>query len=94
MSGKRDKQRSIAPDDYAAALHFEAKSNRAPAVSMVGQRLLAREMLNLARRYGIRVQTDHRLAKSLAVLEPDQEIPPELYDEVAQLLVDLRLAAR
>jgi type III secretion system FlhB-like substrate exporter len=48
-------------------------------------------MLRVARRYGVKIHKDSSLAAALSVLEVDEEVPSDLYGEMAQLLVDYDL---
>jgi flagellar biosynthesis protein len=65
-----------APGDKAAA----------PTVVAKGKGVLAESILEKAREHGIPVQEDKSLVEVLSKLDIDQEIPPELYQLVAEVL--------
>ena len=47
---------------------------------------MAEAILNKAREHGVPVQEDSSLVEVLSKLDIDQEIPPELYQLVAEVL--------
>lgn len=59
-----------------------------PRVGARGERLVAREMLSLARRYGIPVCDNPMLAEQLGKCSPHEDIPGELYEELAYVICD------
>jgi flagellar biosynthesis protein len=69
----------------AVALGYEPGS-RAPEVLARGAGLLAERIVELARAAGVPVRQDADLAEVLAGLEIGAEIPPELYEAVAEVL--------
>ena len=70
----------------AVALSYEPGRMRAPVVSAKGEREAASELRRLARRFGVPILTDKNLIASLSALSTSEEIPLELYDEVAGIL--------
>lgn len=59
----------------------------APKVLAKGSGLVAQNILETAAKSNIPVYEDPKLAKLLAQLDIGDNIPPELYDIVAQILV-------
>ncbi len=76
------------PDAFkrAVALRYDAKSEAAPRIVAKGQRLLAEKIIALAQQHNIPVHPDPDLSAVLAQLEVGVEIPPELYQAVAEIL--------
>ena len=75
------------PIHYAVALRYESAKMRAPRVVAKGARLMARRIVETAVRHGIPVVENPPLARSLYRLAAiGQEIPPELYRLVAEIL--------
>lgn len=70
----------------AVALKYEPERSTAPVVVAKGQGLLAEEILQKARDAGVPVQEDASLVEVLSKLDLEQEIPPELYRLVAEIL--------
>jgi flagellar biosynthesis protein len=61
----------------------------APFIAAAGQGVLADDIVALAERHGIPVEHDPLLASILAGVRVGQEIPPALYQAIAELLVFL-----
>jgi flagellar biosynthesis protein len=73
------------PRRLAAALSYPGHG--APKVVAAGKGLTADRILELAREAGVPVREDGALAAALAELELGTEIPPLLYQAVAEALV-------
>ncbi|HEY6759741.1 MAG TPA: EscU/YscU/HrcU family type III secretion system export apparatus switch protein [Baekduia sp.] len=71
----------------AAALKYEKGAAGAPKVVAAGAGLIAERIVEIAREQGLAVREDPALAEALARLELEQEIPPELFAAVAEVLV-------
>ena len=69
----------------AAALRYPGHG--APKVVAAGKGLVAERILELAREAGVPTREDSALAQALAELELGSEIPPLLYQAVAEALV-------
>lgn len=80
-----DKDRVI-PPRKAVALKYEPGERGAPVVVAKGQGHLADRILEKAKDGGVPVQEDASLVEVLSKLDVDQEIPPELYALVAEIL--------
>jgi flagellar biosynthesis protein len=70
----------------AVALKYEPEQGSAPTVIAKGQGVIADEILRRAQENGIPVQEDPSLVEVLSKLDLNQEIPPELYKLVAEVL--------
>lgn len=70
----------------AVALKYIPGRDQAPRVTAKGQGLLAKKIIELARQHGIPIQEDPALVQVLAQLDFYQEIPPEAYLIVAEIL--------
>lgn len=71
----------------AAALKYDMENNRAPIVTAAGKGLVAERMVEEAGKHGVPVVKDETLAGALNKLGVGDEIPRELYEIVAQILV-------
>ncbi len=70
----------------AVALRYDTETEAAPRIVAKGQRLLAEKIIALAQQHNIPVHPDPDLSAVLAQLEVGVEIPPELYQAVAEIL--------
>ncbi len=70
----------------AVALRYDRAQDEAPKVIAKGQGRVAENIIELAKEHGIPIKDDPDLVEVLASLEIDQEIPPEIYVAVAELL--------
>jgi flagellar biosynthesis protein len=77
-SGKKRKR--------AVALAYDAPKDRAPRVSAKGSGLIAEKILQLANKHGIPIHEDPELVELLSNLDVEEEIPPELYVAIAEIL--------
>lgn len=69
----------------AAALRYQ-RGDRAPRVVASGAGVIAERIVAAAREAGVPVAEDPGLARALAALELDREIPEALYTAVAEAL--------
>jgi flagellar biosynthesis protein len=69
----------------AIALAYDG--GRAPTVTATGAGLVADRIVEIAREAGVPIHRDEALAEALAALEIGAEIPPALYQAVAEALV-------
>ncbi len=75
------------PTHFAVALQYDRDRMRAPQVVAKGAALVAQRIREAARAAGVPIVENPPLARSLFRLaELDQEIPPELYLAVAEVL--------
>ncbi len=70
----------------AVALQYDKKKAQAPIVTAKGQGKVAEKIIELAREYGVPVKNDPDLIEVLSSLDIDEQIPPEIYVAVAELL--------
>ena len=73
----------------AAALAYRPDRDRAPRVTASGRGRVAERIVEIARESGIPVKEDPALAEVLSALDPGEEIPPETYRAVAEILAFL-----
>lgn len=83
----------------AVALSYTPGTNAAPVVVAKGRGAVAERILETARQHDVPVQEDSSLVEVLAQLDIEQEIPPELYKLVAEIMsfvyrTDRQLSAR
>lgn len=76
----------IGENRKAVALKYDASMDRAPRVTAKGGALLAERIIELARKEGIPIQEDPDLVGALMELDFQEEIPPQLYKAVAEIL--------
>ena len=76
----------LAKREKAVALRYDPATDSAPAVAAKGQGAIARQIKELAMEYGIPIQEDKQLADYLTALDLYEEIPPQLYVVVAEVL--------
>ncbi|MCR5848439.1 MAG: EscU/YscU/HrcU family type III secretion system export apparatus switch protein [Lachnospiraceae bacterium] len=72
---------------HAIALEYDPNNDNAPKVVASGQGILADKIVEKAKENKVPVHKDSKLADTLSRLEVGQEIPPELYEVVAEILV-------
>ena len=82
MSAENEKK----PPLEAVALEYTPDKN-APRVVASGKALMAERIIQKANAHQIPVHRDGQLAHALNLLKIGDEIPPELYSVVAQILV-------
>ncbi|NNM79866.1 MAG: flagellar biosynthesis protein [Gallionella sp.] len=70
---------------YAVAMTY-GDSSGAPKVVAKGRGLIAQAIIERARQHGIHVHESEELVGLLMQVELDQQIPPQLYLAVAELL--------
>lgn len=70
----------------AVALQYDEQDNKAPKVVAKGTGLVAGNILSSAKDHGIPVYQNKTLTAMLMAVELDREIPPELYQAVAEVL--------
>ena len=71
----------------AVALKYDLENEDAPTISASGQGVVADKIIEKADESDIAIYEDERLVKELLQFKVGTEIPPELYDIVAQILV-------
>ncbi|HET7123537.1 MAG TPA: EscU/YscU/HrcU family type III secretion system export apparatus switch protein [Bradyrhizobium sp.] len=82
-----------AQDQIAVALHYDKKG--APRVVAKGRGSVGEKIIEVAKAHDIPIEENEVLAGALSKVELGDEIPPELYKAVAEVLVFvLRMSGR
>ena len=82
------------PSRLAIALHYE-KGSGAPVVVAKGRGTIGAKIVEIAKAHDIPIEENEILAGALSKVELGEEIPPDLYKAVAEVLVFvLRLSGR
>ncbi|MBM7853866.1 flagellar biosynthesis protein [Desulfohalotomaculum tongense] len=84
MDNKKKPARKV-----AAALKYKLGEDDAPKVVAAGYGPVAQRIEELARQENIPIHRDKVLAQALAELGIGAEIPPELYEAVAKILIQV-----
>lgn len=74
------------PTHLAVALKYERGGTSAPIVTAKGADLMAAQIRRIAGESGVPVKRDVQLARTLYLLDVEDEIPEELYEAVAAVL--------
>lgn len=74
-------------EPVAAALRYRHGQDKAPTVVAVGKGAMAQNIEKLARDHNVPLYQDASLARTLVELGLGVEIPPQLYEAVAKILV-------
>ena len=75
------------PTHFAVAIKYDAETSKAPIVLVKGEDYLAQKIKEAAREHHIEIVENKPLARMLyANVDIGQEIPPELYQAVAEIL--------
>lgn len=74
------------PKPIANALRYNSEEDTAPKVIAQGAGLTAEKIKDIAKENDIPVYKDEKLSKQLYNLSIGDEIPPELYNVVAEVL--------
>ncbi len=75
------------PPREAVALQYDTNADAAPRVVAAGRGEVAERIVAQAKEHNIPTHIDPELAHTLNLLTVGQEIPPELYTVVAQVLL-------
>jgi flagellar biosynthesis protein len=82
------------PSKLAIALHYE-KGTNAPVVVAKGRGTIGEKIVEIAKANDIPIEENEILAGALSKVDLGEEIPPDLYKAVAEVLVFvLRLSGR
>jgi flagellar biosynthesis protein len=74
------------PKQQAIALRYQQDNNAAPKVVAKGSGFVAEKILETAKQHSVPVYQNKTLVSMLMAVELDREIPPELYQAVAEVL--------
>jgi flagellar biosynthesis protein len=72
---------------HAAALQYSPETDAAPKVVAVGKGQVAERIIEKAQESNVPLYQDSNLAKTLSSLCIGDEIPPEIYEVVAEILL-------
>jgi flagellar biosynthesis protein len=70
----------------AVAIRYDRDRENAPRVVAKGKGFVAEQLLAIARRHAVPVYQNQTVTQLLMAVELDREIPPELYQAVANVL--------
>jgi flagellar biosynthesis protein len=70
----------------AVTLQYETDTDTAPKVTAMGKGRAAEKIIEIAKEHGIYIHNDPDLIEILSHLDLNEEIPPEFYIVVAELL--------
>ena len=84
MTDPKEKPRTL--PKKAVALKYKPEQQTAPVVVAKGQGAIADEIMRRAQENGVPIQEDSSLVEVLSKLDLEQEIQPELYKLVAEIL--------
>lgn len=74
------------PSHIAIAVRYKEGEDNAPKIVAKGVNLMAEKIKDIARKYGIIIMENPPLARTLVKLEIGWEIPPELFQAMAEIL--------
>ncbi|PZE22471.1 EscU/YscU/HrcU family type III secretion system export apparatus switch protein [Paenibacillus xerothermodurans] len=83
MNQRRDGRSAV---QKAVALKYAPEQKSAPVLIAKGRGSVADAIMQKARENGVPIQQDSSLVEVLSKLDLDQEIPPALYQLVAEIL--------
>lgn len=73
----------------AVALTYHSEKDAAPKVVAKGSGLVADHIINLAKENAVPIYKNKTLTGMLMAVELDREIPPELYQAIAEVLAHI-----
>ncbi|MBF0274351.1 MAG: EscU/YscU/HrcU family type III secretion system export apparatus switch protein [Nitrospinae bacterium] len=71
----------------AVAMKYDPRKKDAPKIVAKGEHHIAERIIELAKEHGVAIHEDVDLVNVLSKLDLQQEIPEELYQVVAEVLV-------
>ncbi|WP_024834606.1 EscU/YscU/HrcU family type III secretion system export apparatus switch protein [Ruminiclostridium josui] len=72
---------------HAAALQYSPETDAAPRIVAAGKGQVAERIIQKAQESNIPLYQDNNLAQTLSSLSIGDEIPPEIYEVVAEILI-------
>lgn len=88
-SNKKDDDRK-----KAVALRYQVEENTAPVVIASGYGAIADKIIGVAEEKGIPVYKDDSAASMLCMLEVGRSIPPDLYEVIAAIYMQILTASK
>ena len=79
-------KKKVDEDNQAVAIKYKPDKGNAPKVVAKGGGWQAETIIELARASGVPIHEDPALVEVLSKLDLEQEIPPEFYQVVAEIL--------
>lgn len=70
----------------AVALRYLREEDKAPKVIASGRGEIAQKIIEIAHNHGVPIYEDPEVVEILAQLEVGMEIPPDLYEVIAEIL--------
>lgn len=70
----------------AAAIKYDDKRDAAPKLTAKGRGSIAEKIIKLAMEHNIPIREDPALVQILSRLDIDEQIPPEIYKAIAEIL--------
>ena len=74
------------PISEAVALRYDKGREDAPRVVAKGRGFVAQQLVSIAKRHSVPVYQNQTVTQLLMSVELDREIPPELYQAIANVL--------
>ena len=71
----------------AAVLKYSEEPGKAPVVVAQGKGLVAKQIIDLAKEHNVAMQEDSTLVSNLLDMDLGDNIPPQLYAVMAEILV-------
>ncbi|MDR0951715.1 MAG: EscU/YscU/HrcU family type III secretion system export apparatus switch protein [Oscillospiraceae bacterium] len=71
----------------AAAIKYEPGADEAPVLAAFGEGYVAEKIVSVAKQSGVKVVEDPSLASMLSKMSVGDQIPEELYEVVARVLI-------
>lgn len=71
----------------AVALKYDVEKDMVPKITASGQGVVAENIINAAEDNKVAIHHNEKLVKELIQFKVGTEIPPELYEIVAQILI-------
>lgn len=87
--GDPSKQSGSGEKQKAVALEYDEQNDEAPRVTAKGEGKLAEKIIELAEREDVPLYEDEDLVQLLYGLDLDEQIPPSLYEVVAEVFAFL-----
>ena len=84
---KNNEEEKVKKRKLATALKYSFEDASAPKVVAKGKGVVAENIIEKAEESDIPIYEDEKLSRQLYNLEIGQEIPPELYHVIAEVLV-------
>lgn len=86
MSKEKAEEEKPQPKQQAIALSYQQESLSAPKVVAKGSGYIAEKILAAAKQHSVPIYKNKTLVSMLMAVELDREIPPELFQAVAEIL--------